>query len=269
MKNSCGGCTPLLRWAGSKRRQLRSLVALAPLDFARYYEPFAGSACLFFALSPPVAVIGDRNRELIDFYSVLRRRPRGLFTRAATIPGTRRSYYAIRRIDPKELVGIERAARFLFLNRHCFNGIYRTNNKGYFNVPFGDRAGRMPTEMQFIACARALRAAELRAQDFEESTTDVRAGDFVYLDPPFFSPGRPARGEYGYGSFSTSDHARFGRTLRTLADRGAKIMVSASLELAERLQLRSWTCSTLEVLRTVAARTENRRRGKEAILRNY
>lgn len=130
-------CPPFLRWAGSKRRLLPVLQTFWNDRHKRYVEPFAGSACLFFALRPPKAILGDLNPELVSTYREVKYRVDDVLNELATIPlADRGEYKRLRTSDPSELSGVQRAARFIYLNRFCFNGIYRTNLKGQFNVPF-------------------------------------------------------------------------------------------------------------------------------------
>jgi DNA adenine methylase len=130
---------PFLRWAGSKRKQLVRLSAFWSNNHSAYVEPFAGSACLFFALSPKAAVLGDANAELIELFTMVRDSPNRLYNRLVHIPRDLETYYRWRARDPHSLDAETRALRFLYLNRNCFNGIYRTNASGQFNVPMGTK----------------------------------------------------------------------------------------------------------------------------------
>lgn len=126
---------PFLRWAGSKRKQLAHLRTFWSDSHTGYAEPFAGSACLFFSLAPDRAVLGDSNRELIEVYRVVRDNPDGLYNRLSTIRRDLNTYNRWRSWDPRTLDRDTRALRLVYLNRNCFNGIYRTNTDGHFNVP--------------------------------------------------------------------------------------------------------------------------------------
>jgi DNA adenine methylase len=136
---------PFLRWAGSKRQLIHALKQYYPANSLRYVEPFAGSARLFFALRPSRAILGDINAELMHMYLEVKYRARGV---AALLQGAQRSkrtYMLLRRQVPENLDRASRAARFIYLNRYCFNGLYRTNTEGTFNVPFGaDATGVLP-----------------------------------------------------------------------------------------------------------------------------
>ena len=226
LSNTCQDwAAPLLRWPGSKRKLIPRIKPLIPPDFARYIEPFAGSACLFFALKPSRAVLNDLNKDLIETYEIVRAHPR-LVSRAVNEFHVGDNYYEVRAIPPASLHPILRAARFVYLNRTCFNGIYRTNRRGEFNVPRGRRTGRVPSEAAFYRCSFALRSAELRLGDFGACLGDVGPRDFVYLDPPYATDGRVGYGEYGYGCFSATDIPRLVTCLERIDRVGATFLLS-------------------------------------------
>lgn len=217
---------PFLRWAGSKRTLLPCLVESYRKAGGRYLEPFSGSACLFFAARPRRAVIADRNVELMEMYDTLRSHPRRIARVLHASATDEESYYALRKVDPETLDPVGRAARFIYLNRLCFNGLYRTDQKGRFNVPYGTRTGRFPTEAHLYRCSVALRDADLRCGDFAETTSDAGQGDFVYLDPPYTRSPEHAYGVYGYGSFSAEDMSRMLTALHSLDRAGATFLFS-------------------------------------------
>src|SRR5258706_5000854 len=129
--------SPFLRWAGSKRKLLPLLVPLIPASYNCYFEPFVGSACLFFAVRPRRAVLSDINADLIGAYSQVAAHPRRTWRIVSTLPKGAQAYYHIRRSLLQASSPQDSAARFIYLNRHCFNGVYRTNKTGMFNVPIG------------------------------------------------------------------------------------------------------------------------------------
>ncbi|MCL4553360.1 MAG: Dam family site-specific DNA-(adenine-N6)-methyltransferase [Candidatus Marsarchaeota archaeon] len=259
---------PFLRWAGSKRKLVPRLIELTPPKFERYFEPFAGSACLFFALNPGRAVLGDANHQLITTYTAVREHPRLVARIAAQLEDTESEYYRLRRLSPDDLRPIERAARFIYLNRHCFNGVYRTNLKGEFNVPRGSRTGRLPREKDFYRCSFALRSAELRAADFQDCVKDVGEGDFVYLDPPYATRLRRGVGEYGYGCFGRDDLTRLCECLRKIDRVGGTFLLSycECPEIADVLP--GWYHSTIRVRRHVAGFGQHRNEVSEVIISN-
>ena len=130
-------CRPCFRWAGSKRSLLPSLLDCVPHSYDRYIEPFAGSACLFFALRPDRAILGDFNVELMQAYRTIAKHPRLIAREVLRLPASQAAYYRIRSLVPNLLTPLHRAVRFAYLNRYCFNGVYRTDRKNRFNVPQG------------------------------------------------------------------------------------------------------------------------------------
>lgn len=173
-----------LRWAGSKRLLLPAILRRLRPVTGTYFEPFAGAANLFFALRPPTAVLSDLNPELIDFYRVLRDSTDDLLKRLSSLRASKSQYYAIRRQEPRSPVA--RAVRFLYLNRLCWNGLYRVNREGRFNVPIGDRLPKRLWQAESLRrAAGALQSVQLRVADFQEVLVAVRPGDTVFLDPPY------------------------------------------------------------------------------------
>ncbi len=259
---------PLLRWAGSKRALLHELRSWVPDSFARYIEPFAGSACLFFALAPERAVLGDLNEELIAFYRQTRRRPTPVIERLEEMPRDRTSYYAIRAERPGDLEADMRAARFLYLNRMAFNGVYRTNRQGQFNVPLGKRVGAFPSRERIVSCSRLLRRAKLVAGDFEQTLVDVGPSDFVYLDPPYSRSPEGNHGVYGYGSFDRRELNRLLEALGEIDRCGARFLLSyaAAPEVVSRLD--DYRVGTLAVTAQVGGRRSRRSTRDELLVTN-
>jgi DNA adenine methylase len=264
-----GRVTPLLRWAGSKRSLLDDLLALVPRIEGRYFEPFAGSACLYFGLRPRAACLADHNDELMGTYRTIRRAPREVATLALGWPTDEAQYYRLRAVDPLDLTAVQRAARFVFLNRLCFNGVYRTNRSGAFNVPFGRAAGAIPPVERWVRCGGALRAARLETSDFEVAVRDAAEGDFVYLDPPYTRGTRDAYGVYGYGSFTQADFGRLMSALDRLDRGGARFLLSyrASPEVVDATS--GWEQRFIEVTAQVGGKVRSRSMRRELLVLNY
>jgi DNA adenine methylase len=260
--------TSIVRWAGSKRKLLPTLLRCVPTGYARYIEPFAGSACLFFACHPAQAVLGDINQELLMAYQMLREHPRQVYQAVAAMPVTRANYYRTRNQNPGMLPPIARAARFIFLTRNCFNGVYRTNKAGVFNVPMGIRTGTLGSERLFYRCAVALRTAVLRLGDFEDCIADVRAKDFLYLDPPYAGPSVRFRGEYGYNAFCGSDLDRLFTSLNRADRVGATFLLSYTDETAIAEWKKRWHWVSVRVHRHVAGFSQHRRTVRELLITN-
>jgi DNA adenine methylase len=259
---------PLLRWAGSKRSLLRHLFAYVPENMGRYVEPFAGSACFFFALRPQGAILGDLNKELIEAYDAIRSHPRRVSRAASKLPRSSRVYYWVRSQNPDDLSPVDRAARFVYLNRNCFNGVYRVNRAGHFNVPRGSRTGALPSEAEFYRCSVALRSAELLAGDYRQCLAMVRPGDFVYLDPPYASKRRNIYGEYGYGCFAEGDLNTLFDELRRIDALGAKFLLSYCTHSKIREIADSWSSARVRVRRHVAGFATDRKLVTEVLISN-
>lgn len=259
---------PFLRWAGSKRKMVNRLRLFWQSSHHRYVEPFAGSACLFFELGPEAAVLGDNNSSLIETYHVVRDHPERLFRRLAHIRRDSGTYYRWRSMSPDRLDIETRALRFLYLNRNCFNGIYRTNTQGDFNVPFGRKQGAYLTRGDLIRCSSMLRKAVLVAGDFCETTAFAKKGDFVYLDPPFAVQSRRVFRQYGRKSFGFEDIPRFDLELKRLNRVGVDFLVSYADCAQARSIARQWNSTRVALRRYVAGFADHRRFAYEWLISN-
>jgi DNA adenine methylase len=222
---------------------------------------------LFFELDPPRAILGDTNAELIHFYNVIRNIPERLYRRLCAIPRDAETYYRWRN-DRHGLDDEKAALRFLYLNRNCFNGIFRTNLEGDFNVPYGHSQGTYFRQSDAILCARALKRATLIAGDFAKTLERVREGDFVYLDPPYAVQSRRVFREYGMSPFTQADCDRFAAALATIAKRGADFVVSYADSREARVLARPWRWMRFPVRRHVAGFATDRRSSYEIVITN-
>ncbi len=184
-------------------------------------------------------------------------------------PAAHGHYYKIRQLDPADLPSAELAARFLYLNHFCFNGLYRTNLSGRFNVPYGPpKNGAPPNETSIEDAARALQAAELLHADFEETLDQAQAGDFVFLDPPYAVNRRRVFREYLPGSFNNPDLGRLKRALEALDSRGAAFLITYADSAESRKLLAQWKRSRLYVRRNIAGFAADRRSYYELLATN-
>jgi DNA adenine methylase len=216
-----------LSWAGSKRRLLPAIVPHVPQRFRRYLEPFAGGASLFFFLKPGEASLGDANAQLIDTFRAVRDEVDGVIAALARLPSGRKAYYSVRdTYGPRTRAS--RAARFIYLNKTCWNGLYRENLLGKFNTPFGSRRTPFaPDRYRLRACSQALEAADLLNADFEASAERAEKGDFVYFDPPFVTMhNNNGFREYNSRLFTWQDQVRLARCAERLSQRGVSVLVS-------------------------------------------
>lgn len=260
--------SPLLRWAGSKRQHVPLLRQLWSTEaYGRYIEPFAGSAAVFFAIEPSKAVLGDINQDLIRTYRTVRRAPNEVCTRLRKFLTGEDAYYEVRSLLPKNAV--TRAARFIYLNRFCFNGLYRTNKEGLFNVPYGaPKTLNLPDVTQIRACARLLRRSVLVPGDFRQLLDNVKEGDFVYLDPPYAVSRRRMFIQYAKGHFSTSDLIDLSSWLKEIDRRKASFVLSYADGKDARASFRGWRSRRFAVRRNVAGFSGARRNHYELFLSN-
>jgi DNA adenine methylase len=218
--------TPLLKWAGGKRRLLPQLLALIPEKRGRYFEPFFGGGAMFFSLKPRLATLSDANPELIACYREVRRNPLGVISHLRNLKNDEESYYRIREEVPTD--STKRAARFLYLTSLAFNGIYRQNLKGVFNVPYGHKTHLdLPRSLPILETAKALRTAKLQCGDFEVVVANAMRGDVIYFDPPYtVAHGNNGFVKYNSKIFSWDDQKRLSSVARSLANRGCTVIVS-------------------------------------------
>jgi len=229
-----GSIRPILRWAGGKSDLLPSLIKLLPKTYERYVEPMMGAGALFFGIDPAVSVLADVNEELINFYRVLRDDEERLIKSLMRLRATKKEYYKVRSGRPRN--PMRRAIRFAYLNRLCWNALYRVNMKGQFNVPIGSRLPAQlwaPPDLQ--QAAKRLKRTTLRSSDFGYVLRDVQKGDFVFLDPPYpkGARGRGTRGRIGFNRYSSSffsyqHHQRLSEWVEKLHKRGVKVMLTIS-----------------------------------------
>ena len=260
------GRNPFLRWAGSKKQMLPILAPLWNHGFLRYVEPFAGSACLFFRIAPADAVLSDTNERLIDTLLAVQSKPDLVATYLQGLPQDEETYYRVRSKQRESTDEFEAAAKFIFLNRLCFNGIYRTNASGFFNVPFGGaKAGALPSRLDLRSASGILQPAKVTCCDFEETLLAARHGDFVYIDPPYSVRSRRVFKEYDRSLFGTKSLIRLRFCLEILRRRGVSFVLSYA-DSREGLYLcRGLHTTSVSVRRTVAGFSEFRRMENELL----
>lgn len=260
---------PLVRWAGSKRQLLPILASYWGPSFERYIEPFCGSSALFYELQPDCAILSDSNAELIAFYQLIKSDPVRVWKAVSRLPRTREQYNSLRALDSRTLQPFQRAVRFLFLNRNCFNGLYRTNLAGDFNVPFSaSRTGDLPPLSTFLDSARTLGGATVRCCDFGQALRSVRRGDFVYLDPPFFVTTRRIFRHYGPRGFHERDMSRLSTHLAKLDKKGAHFVMTLADSKEARAIGQAWSIRRVRVRRQIAGFAAGRRQAYEVIITN-
>lgn len=251
---------PFLRWAGSKRHRLPFLRSFWSSDHSRYVEPFAGSAALFFYLRPRRALLSDLNAELIQAFDSVAAEPEQVSRELSRLRTGSDHYYRIRALEPKRLTSAARAARFIYLNRFCFNGLFRTNRLGQFNVPYGaPKTINVPTLEQLRSCAEVLEHARILRADFRVTLAHVRRGDFVYLDPPYAVTNRRIFVEYSASPFTIEDLKELAELLSEIASRGASFVVSYADCREARQALHRWGWRRIPARRHMAGFSGARR----------
>lgn len=181
---------PIVKWVGGKRQLMFELLKNMPKSYNRYFEPFIGGGALFFALQPQNGYISDMNEELINLYTVVKDDVYKLIDDLNKHKVSKEYFLKIRNLDRTEkynsLSDVKKASRFIYLNRTCFNGMYRVNSQGQFNVPFGNyKNPRIVDAENLINCSKLLKNTEICCADFSEILNKVQKGDFVYFDPPY------------------------------------------------------------------------------------
>jgi DNA adenine methylase len=225
---------PFLKWAGGKRQLLPRILQLVPARIDTYYEPFVGGGAVFFELAAQArfrrAVIGDANAELVTCYTAIRDEVEAVIAALGKYRNDHDQYYQARAQDPARLPPAGRAARVIFLNRCGYNGLYRVNSKGIFNVPFGRyRRPVICDETKLRAAAEALRGVEIVCGDFAKMLATPGPGDFVYLDPPYVPISATSSfTAYAARDFGPAAQERLAEALRALSERGAPALLSNS-----------------------------------------
>jgi DNA adenine methylase len=263
-------CAPFLRWAGSKRKLLPVLQTFWTNKHKRYIEPFAGSACLFFALRPPRAILGDLNPELIATYLEVKHRIGAVLEELKLLkPNDKTEYLRLRAMATETLAPPARAARFIYLNRYCFNGIYRTNLQGQFNVPYsGVRCGNVPSDDVFTKCSDRLRRARFINGDFERVLSHAREGDLVYMDPPFAVRERRVFREYDPSTFTHEDVKRLRRWMERLNAIRVNFVVSYAESDEADILRKNFSYETVAVRRNIAGFAAHRTLTNEVVISN-
>jgi len=260
---------PLLKWAGGKRWLApRLLEIISRTTFARYFEPFCGGAALFFQLAPKQAFLSDTNADLINCYEQIKNDPEGVITVLEKFRNSEGDYYAIRNITPR--VNARRAARILYLTTLAFNGIYRVNLRGEFNVPYGYKAHLKPCDADRIrAASKLLQHAHFFVADFEDVAATAVANDLLYFDPPY----TVAHGNNGFLKYNEKilqweDQLRLACIATSAAERGCKVIVSNADHPSVSKLYSHFTRERVHRASVMAASTAYRRSVSEFIFHN-
>lgn len=272
---------PFVKWAGGKRQIMNKLLEFKPKKFKNYYEPFVGGGAFLLEIAPKHAVINDSNKELIYVYKCLRNKrlydKMVEFCRQHEKNHSEDYYYQIRDLDrhprkfAKESIAFK-ASRCLYLNKACFNGLYRVNGKGYFNVPSG--------KYEKIRCFDENNMNELYNyfhkrkpvilnKDFEKAVITARAGDFVYFDPPYDVVGEQSFTSYTKGGFGRDEQIRLRDVIKSLTEKGVLVMASNANTEFIRDIYRDFNIHVIEAKRMINSKGTGRGNVEEVIITNY
>ncbi len=267
---------PFVKWAGGKRQMLGELMLRMPDTYNRYYEPFVGGGALMLSLAPAKAYMNDINRELIHTYLEIRDQEEAIADALEKLDETvctREFYYEMRsRYNEKRLshaYDTEMAALFIYLNKHCYNGLYRVNTRGEFNVPWNQKQSVRSMDLENIkAISSYLRSVTITNGDFEEAVAEAKEGDFVFFDSPYAPLNPSSFDSYTKEGFTEEEHRRLAALFRRLTDRGVACMLTNHDTKLIRELYQDFLIEEIEVRRAINSDPE-KRKGKEVIIRNY
>ena len=271
--------TPFLKWVGGKRQLIPVINESISKNFTNhnYYEPFVGGGAILFHLYPKKAVINDFNEELINVYKTIKENPEELITDLRTHKNDPDYFYDIRALDRKndflKLSDIERASRVIYLNKTCYNGLYRVNSSGEFNSPFGRYVNpNIVNESTIRAVSNYLNGNNITILngDFEDALKGIKKGDFVYFDPPYH-PVSASSNFTGYvqGGFLESDQIRLRDLCNKLHDEGVKFLLSNSATQFIKNLYKDYTIRYVKASRAINSNAKKRGEIDEVLIKNY
>ena len=269
---------PVLKWVGGKRQLLGTLKPLLPKKITTYCEPFVGGGAMLFDLQPQKAYINDINSDLILVYMVIRDKVDDLIKRLEQFENTSDMFYTVRDWDRNKevydnMTDVERAARIIYLNKTCYNGLYRVNNSGEFNSPFGNYKNPNIVNAPVLKAVNTyFNTAEIHfsTTDYEELLNKVRKGTFVYLDPPY-DPISETSNFTGYskGGFSKEDQIRLRKCCDEMDKKGIYFMLSNSATNFIKEQYSKYNIKTIQAKRAINSVASKRGDVDEVVVRNY
>lgn len=261
---------PFLKWAGGKSQLLPQILPAFPDGFGRYFEPFLGGGAVFFALRPDSATLSDVNAELIGGYLTVRDNVDALIEHLQGHVNTPEYFYSMRSLRPESLPPLARASRLIYLNRTCFNGLYRVNQAGGFNVPFGNYVNPAICQADVLRQAsEALQGKVITEGDYRVVLERARSGDLVYLDPPYVALGGHADFKrYNESPFGLDDHRELAGVFRELDRMGVHMVLSNSDTPLTRELYSSWRIQQVSARRRVSGKVGGRQSVPEILVTN-
>lgn len=268
---------PFLKWAGGKRQLLPEIRRYVPKNFNIYYEPFVGAGAVLFDLQPKRAIVNDINYELINAYKVIKTNLEALVADLNKHINEKEYYYKLRDLDRSDkfssLSPIERASRMIFLNKTCFNGLFRVNSQGQFNVPFGDYSNpKIVNDIVLLAVHQYLTNNDITLlnDDFETAVMQATKNDFVYFDPPY-DPVSDTSSFTGYNldGFNRDNQVRLKQVIDRLSNRGCQVLLSNSATPFVRELYSEYTIVTISANRAINSDALKRGKVDEILVMNY
>lgn len=263
--------SPFIKWAGGKGQLIPQYARLFPAHVERYFEPFMGGGAIFFHLQPRTAFLSDTNEELVNVYQIVRHHVRALIDSLRCHRNEEEYFYSIRDLNPADMSPIQRASRFIYLNRTCFNGLYRVNRSGKFNVPFGRYKNPTICDPQtLLAASQALKPVRLTVADFEKALGRARGGDFVYLDPPYHPLNHTSSfTSYTQDNFGEDEQRRLADVVKDLNRRECLFMLSNSNTNLVRELYCDFKVATVKANRAINSVGSKRGPVEEVVVTNY
>lgn len=271
---------PFVKWAGGKRSIINELVKLSPVEYGTYYEPFVGGGALLFELQPKKAVINDYNKELMNVYACIKDEKKfNAMVKELNkheIEHSEEYYYKVRDLDKdskkfNKLADYKRAARTIYLNKACFNGLYRVNSKNEFNVPFGKK-NKVNTydgiNLGIIYYFLNTNDIKLLSFDFEEAVKDAKKGDFIYFDPPYDSDTQTFN-SYTENGFGKDEQKRLAKVFKDLDSKGCYVMISNYNTTLVKELYKGYKFHKVTAPRNIGAKAKDRGMVEEVIITNY
>lgn len=269
---------PVLKWVGGKRQLMGEIEKVLPKTYTTYYEPFIGGGAVLFELQPKKAVINDVNSELINLYNVIKDDVELLIEDLRKHENTSEYFYRIREMDRdrelyEKLSNIEKASRIVYLNKTCFNGLFRVNKSGEFNSPFGKyKNPNIVDEVTLRAVSKYFNKADIKIlnSDFEQSLKGIRKGSFVYLDPPY-DPVSSSANFTGYdkGGFNRDEQIRLKKLCDKLDKKGVKFLLSNSATDFIKDLYKDYNIKVVKAKRAINSNGNARGEVDEVLVRNY
>lgn len=268
---------PVVKWAGGKRQLLQEIDKYIPKKISTYYEPFLGGGALLFHLQPRRAIVSDVNEELINIYNVIRDNVEELIFDLQQHANTEEHYYYIREMDRlpeyERMTNIQKASRIIYLNKTCYNGLFRVNSQGQFNVPFGKyKKPNIVNDIVLRAVSGFLNSKDIRFLnvDYEESLNGIRRGAFVYFDPPY-DPVSNTSSFTGYtlDGFGRDEQLRLKQVCDRLNQRGIKFLLSNSATPFIKELYEDYIIEIVGANRSINSNASNRGEIREVLVRNY